>query len=91
MRKMMLGIAALAGQRISGGEEIELGDVAAGGVGSAGDDEKGVHVAVGDTVGPLEARFAYWAIGSDEPGDDVLCAVQSGYPDQRILRGARAA
>ena len=85
-----VGIAALAGERISGGEEIELGDVAAWGVGSAGDDEKGVHVAVGDTAGLLEARFADWAIGSDEPGDDVLCAVQSGDRDQRILRGARA-
>jgi hypothetical protein len=42
---------SLAGERISGREEIELGDVAAGGVGSAGDEEKGVHVAVGDTVG----------------------------------------
>jgi hypothetical protein len=68
-----------------------LGDVAARGVGSAGDDEKGVHVAVGDTVGLLEARFADWTIDGDEPGDDVLCAVQSGDRDQRILRGARAA
>jgi len=86
-----VGIAALAGERISGGDEIELGNVAAGGAGSAGDDEKGVHVAVGDTVGLLEARFADWAIGSDEPGDDVLCTVQSGDRDQRIPRGARAA
>src|SRR5579863_6151329 len=59
-------IAALAGKRGSGGEEIELGDVAAGGVGSSGDDEKGVHVAIGDTVGLLEARFADGAIGRDE-------------------------
>ena len=36
-------IPMLARERISGGQEIELGDVAAGGVGSPGDHEEVVH------------------------------------------------
>ena len=36
----------LAGERISRGQEVWLGDVAAGGVSSPGDDEVVVHLAV---------------------------------------------
>ena len=46
-----VGISALAGERISRGQEVGLGNVAARGVTSAGDNEEGVHSAVGVPLG----------------------------------------
>jgi len=55
-------IPTLARERISRGQEIELGDVATGGVISPGDHEECVHRAVGRSVALLEPCFANGAV-----------------------------
>ena len=84
-------IPTLAGQRISRRQEIELGDVAAGGVSSPGDHEEVVHFAVGGAVALLKPRFADGTILHDEPGHRVLRSAQVGNCQQGILRRTRAA
>src|SRR5271167_2671904 len=64
-------IPTLAGERIPRRKEIELGDVAAGGVASPSDHEDVVHFTVGGPVALLKPRFADRAILHDEPRHGV--------------------
>ena len=85
-------IPALAGERVAGGQEVELGDVAARRVGTPGDDEDGMHVAiVGSVRIALKACFADGPILRDEPWHHVLRAIESGDCDQGVSRRARSA
>jgi hypothetical protein len=83
-----VGIPALAGERISRGQEDKLRDVATGGVFPAADNEQRVNIAVGDAVAFLEARFAHGAVRRDEPRHGVLCPIERRDSDQRVLRRA---
>src|ERR1700746_2777693 len=83
-------IAALACERISRRQEVELGDVAAGSIAPPGDHEEGVHVAVRDAVALLEALLAGRTIWRNEPGDGVLRSVRLPNFGHGILRGARS-
>src|SRR5205807_7191327 len=70
-------ISTFAGQRVSGGPEAGLGDVATRGVLATGDDEQVVHAAV---VGPvriaLEACLADGTVLRDKPWHHVSCPVE---------------
>jgi hypothetical protein len=77
---------------IARGQEVGLGDVAAGGVTAAGDHEESVHPAVGRSIeAPLKPRFADRTILGNEPGDRVLCPIQGRNCDLRILQRTCAA
>ena len=85
-------ISALAGQRVSGRQEVGLGDVATRGVTAAGDDEEVVHFAVVGSVRiPLKACFADGTILRDEPGHHVFCPIESGNRDHGVPRRAGSA
>lgn len=84
-------IPALARERISCGQEVELRDVATGGVSSPGDHEQVMDFAIGVAVALLKPRFAHRAILRDEPWHSVLRPIQGSHCDQGILRWARSA
>jgi len=84
-------VAALAGESISRGQEIELSDVAARGITAAGDDENVVDVAVGLSIAFLEACLADRAIRHNEPRYFVGRASEVSHIGQGIFRGARSA
>ena len=85
-----VAVATQPGDRISGRQEVRLRHVAAGCIGSAGDDEQVVHAAVGRAVGLHEARLADRAVGGDEPGHLVGRTVGVDDVVERIDGRARA-
>ena len=84
-------IAALAGQRIAGGQKIRLHEIACARIAAAGHDEQIVHAAVGDAVRLHEARLADGSVLRFEPRNRIDGAVGVRDADQGILRRAAAA
>src|SRR5260370_17039376 len=83
---------ALAGERVSGRQEVGLGDVTTRCVTAAGNDEEVVHAAIVSSVRiPLKACFTDGTILRDEPWQHVFRPTESGNSDLGVPRRARSA